>query len=54
MDSESAGIQDISRRNAELFAEPAGCVGYETGGAQYQAGLIRGLNPALILQLYVV
>ena len=26
-------------------------VGYETGGAQYQAGLIRGFDPATILRL---
>ena len=26
-------------------------VGYETGGAQYQAGLIRGFDPATILHL---
>merc|ERR1719428_2017129 len=48
-DSESAGIQSHSRRNAEVWAQRAGCVGYETGGAQYQAGLIRGFDPAKIL-----
>ena len=41
-DSESASISAVSRRNAELFAEQAGCVGYETGGAQYQARPGRG------------
>jgi hypothetical protein len=41
-DSESACVNDISRRNAEIYGEKAGCVGYEVGGAQYQAGLIRG------------
>lgn len=51
MDSESACLQDVSRRNAELFASQAGCVGYEVGGAQYQAGLIRGFDPAVILKL---
>ena len=45
-DSESAGITSLSRRNAEMWAEKAGCVGYEIGGAQYQAGLIRGFDPA--------
>eukprot|EP00933_Yihiella_yeosuensis_P071818 TRINITY_DN80059_c0_g1_i1.p1 TRINITY_DN80059_c0_g1~~TRINITY_DN80059_c0_g1_i1.p1 ORF type:complete len:1309 (-),score=305.53 TRINITY_DN80059_c0_g1_i1:114-4040(-) len=50
-DSESASISAISRRNAEIWAEPAGCVGYEVGGAQYQAGLIRGFDPAAILRL---
>jgi hypothetical protein len=50
-DSESASVSSLSRRNAELFAQQAGCVGYETGGAQYQAGLIRGFDPAAILQL---
>merc|ERR1719281_1514972 len=37
--------------NAEIWAEKAGCVGYETGGAQYQAGLIRGFDPATIMML---
>ena len=50
-DSESASIQSWSRKNAEIFAEKAGCVGYEIGGAQFQAGLIRGLDPAKILKL---
>merc|ERR1719387_136814 len=50
-DSESAGIQSLSRRNAEVWAQRAGCVGYEVGGAQYQAGLIRGFDPATILKL---
>eukprot|EP00457_Paulinella_chromatophora_P000524 gb/GEZN01000524.1/.p1 GENE.gb/GEZN01000524.1/~~gb/GEZN01000524.1/.p1 ORF type:complete len:1311 (-),score=232.99 gb/GEZN01000524.1/:105-4037(-) len=50
-DSESAGINDLSRRNAEVWAQRAGCVGYETGGAQYQAALIRGFNPALVMRL---
>merc|ERR1719253_1260485 len=50
-DSESASISAVSRRNAELYAEQAGCVGYETGGAQYQAGLIRGFDPAMIMRL---
>merc|ERR1719460_3098640 len=50
-DSESAPISSLSRLNAEIWAEKAGCVGYETGGAQYQAGLIRGWDPATILCL---
>lgn len=50
-DSESASISALSRRNAEIWGERAGCVGYETGGAQYQAGLIRGFDPAGILKL---
>lgn len=50
-DSESAAISAISRRNAEIWAEKAGCVGYEIGGAQYQAGLIRGFDPAMIMTL---
>merc|ERR1719460_598619 len=50
-DSESAGIADLSRKNAEVWALAAGCVGYEIGGAQYQAGLIRGFDPAAILTL---
>merc|ERR1719446_7266 len=50
-DSESASITSVSRRNAEIWAEQAGCVGYETGGAQYQAGLIRGFDPAAIMVL---
>jgi biotin carboxyl carrier protein len=50
-DSESAAVTSISRRNAEIWAERAGCVGYEIGGAQYQAGLIRGWDPATILKL---
>ena len=33
----------------QVWAQRAGCVGYETGGAQYQAGLIRGFDPAKIL-----
>jgi len=48
-DSESAGVTSISRRNAEVYGIDAGCVGYEIGGAQYQAGLIRGFDPAAIL-----
>lgn len=32
----------------QVWGERAGCVGYETGGAQYQAGLIRGFDPATI------
>merc|ERR1719223_2667216 len=50
-DSESASVTSVSRRNAEIWAEQAGCIGYETGGAQYQAGLIRGWDPAAILRL---
>jgi len=50
-DSESATISSISRLNAEIWGEQAGCVGYETGGAQYQAGLIRGFDPAAIMCL---
>merc|ERR1719326_2099501 len=50
-DSESASITNISRKNAEIYGEKAGCVGYEIGGAQYQAGLIRGFDPAAILRL---
>merc|ERR1719512_207427 len=50
-DSESAAVTEISRRNAEIWAERAGCVAYEIGGAQYQAGLIRGWDPAAILKL---
>jgi len=50
-DSESASLTSISRRNAEVWAEKAGCVGYEIGGAQYQAGLIRGFDPAMIMVL---
>jgi biotin carboxyl carrier protein len=50
-DSESAAVSSIGRRNAEIFGQQAGCVGYETGGAQYQAGLIRGFDPATILRL---
>jgi len=50
-DSESAPVSEISRRNAEIWAERAGCVGYEIGGAQYQAGLIRGFDPAAIMKL---
>ncbi|CAD7950773.1 unnamed protein product [Amoebophrya sp. A25] len=49
-DSESACIQSLSRKNAEIFGQKAGCVGYEVGGAQFQAGLIRGLDPAKILK----
>jgi len=47
-DSESAGVCAVSRQNAEVWGERAGCVGYETGGAQFQAGLIRGFDPATI------
>jgi len=50
-DSESAAITNCSRMNSEIWAARAGCVGYETGGAQYQAGLIRGFDPAAILAL---
>merc|ERR1719210_2784204 len=50
-DSESAAVTEISRRNAEIWAERAGCVAYEIGGAQYQAGLIRGFDPAAIMTL---
>jgi biotin carboxyl carrier protein len=50
-DSESASITNLSRMNAEVWGQKAGCVGYEIGGAQYQAGLIRGFDPAAILQL---
>lgn len=50
-DSESASVTNLSRRNAEVWGQKAGCVGYETGGAQYQAGLIRGFDPAAILTL---
>eukprot|EP00930_Biecheleria_cincta_P069966 TRINITY_DN57636_c0_g1_i1.p1 TRINITY_DN57636_c0_g1~~TRINITY_DN57636_c0_g1_i1.p1 ORF type:complete len:1314 (-),score=272.23 TRINITY_DN57636_c0_g1_i1:130-3711(-) len=50
-DSESAAVTNVSRTNAEVWAERAGCVGYEIGGAQYQAGLIRGFDPAAILRL---
>jgi len=50
-DSESCSFSNVSRMNAELWAEKAGCVGYETGGAQYQAGLIRGFDPAAIMCL---
>jgi biotin carboxylase/biotin carboxyl carrier protein len=50
-DSESAPISYVSKLNAEMWAERAGCVGYETGGAQYQAGLIRGFDPATIMKL---
>jgi biotin carboxyl carrier protein len=50
-DSESACVTNISRRNAEIWALKAGCVGYEIGGAQYQAGLIRGFDPAAIMLL---
>jgi len=50
-DSESGGVTNLSRKNAEIWAEQAGCVGYEIGGAQYQAGLIRGFDPAKILTL---
>lgn len=50
-DSESAPVSEISRRNAEIYAERAGCVAYEIGGAQYQAGLIRGFDPAAIMKL---
>ena len=50
-DSESASLSSVSRVNAEVWAQKAGCVGYETGGALYQAGLIRGFDPAAILLL---
>ena len=50
-DSESAALSSISRRNAEIWGQRSGCVGYETGGAQYQAGLIRGFDPAAILRI---
>jgi len=50
-DSESCSVSSISKKNAEIWAEAAGCVGYETGGAQYQAGLIRGFDPAMIMVL---
>jgi len=50
-DSESASVTNLSRRNAETWGLQAGCVGYEIGGAQYQAGLIRGFDPASILLL---
>jgi biotin carboxyl carrier protein len=50
-DSESASVSHVSRMNAEVWAQKAGCVGYETGGAQYQAGLIRGFDPAAIMCL---
>ena len=46
-DSESCSVSNVSRMNAEVWAEKAGCVGYETGGAQYQAGLIRGFDPSV-------
>merc|ERR1719456_1675014 len=50
-DSESAAITSLSRLAAEVWAQRAGCIGYEIGGAQYQAGLIRGFDPATILLL---
>lgn len=50
-DSESAAVTALSRRNAEVWAQKSGCVGYEIGGAQYQAGLIRGFDPAMIMKL---
>jgi biotin carboxyl carrier protein len=50
-DSESCSVSALSRVNAEVWAQKAGCVGYETGGAQYQAGLIRGFDPAAIMVL---
>jgi biotin carboxylase/biotin carboxyl carrier protein len=50
-DSESAAISELSRRNCELYGQQAGCVGYEIGGAQYQAGLIRGFDPSMIMRL---
>jgi hypothetical protein len=50
-DSESASVTNLSRRNVEIWGQQAGCVGYEIGGAQYQAGLIRGFDPASILSL---
>merc|ERR1712151_1274879 len=50
-DSESCSVSALSRMNAEVWAQKAGCVGYETGGAQYQAGLIRGFDPAAIMVL---
>jgi len=50
-DSESAAVVNLSRRNVEVWGQQAGCVGYETGGAQYQAALIRGFDPAAVLTL---
>jgi len=50
-DSESATFASVGRMNAEVWAQKGGCVGYETGGAQYQAGLIRGFDPAAIMVL---
>merc|ERR1740139_990206 len=50
-DSESATFSSVSRMNAEVWAQKGGCVGYEIGGAQYQAGLIRGFDPAAIMVL---
>ena len=50
-DSESASITRLSCMNTEMWGVKAGCVGYETGGAQYQAGLIRGFDPSAILTL---
>jgi KipI family sensor histidine kinase inhibitor len=50
-DSESASITRLSCMNTEVWAVKAGCVGYEIGGAQFQAGLIRGFDPGIILTL---
>eukprot|EP01063_Lacrimia_lanifica_P011191 TRINITY_DN17993_c0_g1_i1.p1 TRINITY_DN17993_c0_g1~~TRINITY_DN17993_c0_g1_i1.p1 ORF type:complete len:1588 (+),score=432.64 TRINITY_DN17993_c0_g1_i1:391-4764(+) len=50
-DSESAAITYVSRLNCERWGVRAGCVGYEIGGAQYQAGLIRGFDPGRIAAL---
>merc|ERR1719386_359092 len=50
-DSESCSVSSISKKNAEIWAQQSGCVGYETGGAQYQAGLIRGSDPAAVMCL---
>ena len=38
-------------RAACRYGQQAGCVGYEIGGAQYQAGLIRGFDPSMIMRL---
>lgn len=45
MDQESAAIQSISTRNAEVYLVRSGIVfGNEIGGAQYQAALMRSYN----------
>lgn len=58
-------LEHLARERGVLGAESGLCrlaprsfgsvfrlqVGYETGGAQYQAGLIRGFDPATILRL---